>query len=98
MKRLTLLAGAMLLATLPALAQTDGTVVISPPGQPPAFVPPGGSTEGANSVPGSTGSVSPTGRAEDRGWTDPSRASNAEQPNQPMPSGRAGTGGGSSSK
>jgi hypothetical protein len=98
MKRLTLLAGAVLLATLPALAQTDGTVVITPPGQPPAHVPPGGSTEGANPAPGSTGPVSPTGRAEDRSWTDPSRASNAEQPNQPMSSGGVGTGGGSRSK
>ena len=98
MKRLTLLAGAVLLASIPALAQTDGTVVITPPGQPPAHVSPGGSTEGANPVPGSTGSVSPTGRAEDRSWTDPSRASNAEQPDQPMPFGGAGTGGGSSSK
>ena len=42
MKRLTLFAGAVLLATIPALAQTDGTVVITPPGQPPAHVPPGG--------------------------------------------------------
>ncbi len=59
MKRFALFAGALLLVATPALAQTDGTVVITPPGQPPALVPPGGSAEGANSVPGSTGSVSP---------------------------------------
>ena len=98
MKRFALFAGALLLVATPALAQTDGTVVITPPGQPPAHVPPGGSTEGANPAPGSTGPVSPTGRAEDRSWTDPPRANNAEQPNLPMPSGGADTGGGSSSK
>ncbi len=92
MKRLTLLAGAVLLATIPALAQTDGTVVISPPGQPPALVPPGGSTEGANSVPGSTGSVSPTDRAADRTWTDPARDPNAEMQSRPAPNTGAGSG------
>ena len=96
MKRFALFAGVLLFVATPALAQTDGTVVITPPGQPPALVPPGGSTEGANSVPGSTGSVSPTGRAEDKTSTDPARDPNAEIQSRPAPN--TGVGSGSSGR